>query len=131
MTNIEYGSIDFEKVIIESMLSKFENWKRTRNGPPMGWGGGWLLMMIGDAMTPLTPCLTPRLTPSLMLFNFEFDVTVFDVPVFDVTHLYLTFQKIIEAFGTYIAYGLSRQSSITMVKEFLIMCSVLTLYLYN
>ncbi len=39
--NIEYGNIDFEKVIIESMLSKFENWKRTRNGPPMGWGGGW------------------------------------------------------------------------------------------
>jgi len=24
-----------------------------------------------------------------MLFNIEFDVTVFDVPVFDVTHLYL------------------------------------------
>jgi len=41
-------------------------------------------MMIGDAMTPLTP----RLTPSSMLFNIEFDVTVFDVPVFDVTHLY-------------------------------------------
>jgi len=35
-------------------------------------------MMIGDAMTPLTP------------FDPEFDVTVFDVPVFDVTHLYLT-----------------------------------------
>jgi len=28
--------------------------------------------------------LTPRLTPSSMLFNIEFDVTVFDVPVFDV-----------------------------------------------
>jgi len=39
--NIEYGNIDFEKVIIESMLSKLENWKRTQNGPPMGWGGGW------------------------------------------------------------------------------------------
>jgi hypothetical protein len=38
---------------------------------------------------PVDPVLTPRLTPSLMLFNFEFDVTVFDVPVFDVTHLYL------------------------------------------
>ncbi len=34
-------------------------------------------MMIGDAMTPLTP------------FDPEFDVTVFDVPVFDVTLLYL------------------------------------------
>jgi hypothetical protein len=34
-------------------------------------------MMIGDAMTPLTPPFDP-----------EFDVTVFDVPVFDVTHLY-------------------------------------------
>jgi hypothetical protein len=33
-------------------------------------------MMIGDAMTPLTP------------FDPEFDVTVFDAPVFDVTHLY-------------------------------------------
>jgi len=69
------------------MLSKFENWKRTPNGPETDppWGGvgggvgGWLLMMIGDAMTPLTP----RLTPSSMLFNIEFDVTVFDV-----THLY-------------------------------------------
>jgi len=26
-----------------------------------------------------------------MLFNIEFDVTVFDVPVFDVTHLYHIF----------------------------------------
>jgi len=34
-------------------------------------------MMIGDAMTPLTP------------FDPEFDVTVFEVPVFDVTPLYL------------------------------------------
>ena len=25
---------------IESMLTKIENWKRTQNGPPMGWGGG-------------------------------------------------------------------------------------------
>jgi len=32
--------------------------------------------------------LTPRLTPSSMLFNIEFDVTVFDVTVYDVTHLY-------------------------------------------
>ncbi len=64
------------------MLSKLENWKRTRNGPPMGWGGGgWLLMMIGDAMTPLTPPFDPPFDP-------EFDVTVFDVPVFNVTHLY-------------------------------------------
>ncbi len=37
-------------------------------------------MMIGDAMTPLTPFDPP--------FDPEFDVTVFDVPVFDVTHLY-------------------------------------------
>jgi len=37
--NIEYGNIE-KKGNIESMLSKFENWKRTRNGPPMGWGGG-------------------------------------------------------------------------------------------
>ncbi len=34
-------------------------------------------MMIGDAMTPFDPPFDP-----------EFDVTVFDVPVFDVTHLY-------------------------------------------
>ncbi len=40
VTNIEYGNIDFEKVIIESMLTKFENWKRTHHG--VGWGGvGW------------------------------------------------------------------------------------------
>jgi len=59
------------------------------NGPPMRWGwGGWLLMMIGDAMTPLTPPFDPRLTLSSMLFNIEFDVTVFDVPVFDVICLY-------------------------------------------
>jgi len=61
------------------MLSKFENWKRTPHGV-----GGWLLMMIGDAMTPLTP----RLTLSSMLFNIEFDDTVFDVTVFDVICLY-------------------------------------------
>jgi len=38
VTNIEYGNIDFEKVIIESMLTKFENWKRTPHG--IGWGMG-------------------------------------------------------------------------------------------
>jgi hypothetical protein len=32
--------------------------------------------------------LTPRLTLSSMLSNIEFDVTVFDVPVFDVICLY-------------------------------------------
>jgi len=37
VTNIEYGNIDFEKVIIELMLTKFENWKRT---PPWGGVGG-------------------------------------------------------------------------------------------
>ncbi len=77
--NIEYGNIE-KKGNIESMLTKNEK----ANGPPWGGVGGWLLMMIGDAMTPLTP----RLTPSSMLFNIEFDVTVFDVPVFDVNCLY-------------------------------------------
>jgi len=38
--NIEYGIIE-KKGNIESMLTKIENWKRTRNGPPMEWGGGW------------------------------------------------------------------------------------------
>ena len=38
--NIEYGNIE-KKGNIESMLSKFENWKRTRNGPETDppWGG--------------------------------------------------------------------------------------------
>jgi len=39
VTNIEYGNIDFEKVIIESMLTKFENWKRTPHGGGGGVGG--------------------------------------------------------------------------------------------
>ena len=34
--NIEYGNIDSKKVIVESMLTKFENWKLT----PHPWGGG-------------------------------------------------------------------------------------------
>ncbi len=41
--NIEYGIIEKKKGNIDSMLSKFENWKRTRNGPKTDspWGGGW------------------------------------------------------------------------------------------
>jgi len=39
-------------------------------------------MMIGDAMTPLTPPFDPPFDP-------EFVVMVFDVPVFDVICLYL------------------------------------------
>jgi len=38
VTNIEYRNIDFKKVIIESMLTKFENWKWAPHG--VGWGGG-------------------------------------------------------------------------------------------
>ncbi len=37
--NIEYGNIEKKKGNIESMITKIENWKRTQNGPPMGWGG--------------------------------------------------------------------------------------------
>ena len=33
--NIEYGNIDSKKVTVESMLTKFENWKLT----PHPWGG--------------------------------------------------------------------------------------------
>jgi len=48
------------------MLSKFENWNGPETDPPWGGVGGWLLMMIGDAMTPLTPFDPP--------FDPEFDV---------------------------------------------------------
>jgi len=34
--NIDYGNIDFEKVIIKNGNIKFRNWI----WPPMGWGGG-------------------------------------------------------------------------------------------
>ena len=44
-------------------------------------------MMIGDAMTPLTQ-FDPPFDPEFDVNNIKFDVTVFDVPVFDVTHLY-------------------------------------------
>jgi len=38
------------------MLTKIENGNGPETDPPWGGvGGGWLLMMIGDAMTPLTP----------------------------------------------------------------------------
>jgi hypothetical protein len=71
--------------------------KRTRNGPPMGWDGGWGGGVTADddrgCYDPVDlvwpPHLTPRLTLSSMLFNIEFDVTVFDVPIFDVICLYL------------------------------------------
>ncbi len=58
--NIEYGNIDYKKVIIES--GNIENGNIDSkmgsnggsNGVPRGWGGGGpLLMMIGDAMTPI------------------------------------------------------------------------------
>jgi len=51
-------------------------------------------MMIGDAMTqfprltPFDPLFDPVLVFFPMLFSIEFNVTVFDVPVFDVTLLY-------------------------------------------
>jgi hypothetical protein len=49
-------------------------------------------MMIGDAMTPFDPPFDPVLPHFSFsfskLFNFEFELTVFDVPVFDITHLY-------------------------------------------
>jgi len=74
------------------MLTKIENWKRTRNGPPMGWGGGVTADDDRGCYDPVDPVWPPRLTPSSMLFNIEFniefDVTVFDVPVFDVNCLY-------------------------------------------
>jgi len=59
----------------------------------MGWGGGWGGGVTADddrgCYDPVDPPFDPHLTLSLMLFNIEFDVTVVDVPVFDVTHLYL------------------------------------------
>jgi len=56
-------------------------------------------MMIGDAMTPLTP-FDPVLVFFSMLFNFEFNVTVFDVPVFDITLLYPIVQCLDQCFST-------------------------------
>jgi len=47
------------------MLSKFENWKRTRNGPPMGWGG-----VGGVTAADVKGMLWPRWPP----FDPEFDV---------------------------------------------------------
>jgi hypothetical protein len=75
VTNIEYGNIDFKTSIDVNQIKKLET-------DPAWSGVEW--------SPHLTPGLIPHLTPSLMLFNFEFEVTVFDVPVFDVTFLYRT-----------------------------------------
>ncbi len=80
--NIEYGNIKKKKGNIESMLSKIEN----GNGPPMGWGGVTADDDRGcyDPVDPVWPPIWP----------IEFDVTVFDVPVFDVNCLYPLFKKL-------------------------------------
>ncbi len=55
----------------------------------MGWGGGWGGGVTADddrgCYDPVDPVCPP--------FDPEFDVTVFDVPVFDVTHLYRKFLR--------------------------------------
>jgi len=81
--NIEYN---FEKVIIETVTSNLtptfltSTVKRGQTGSPVG---GWLLMMIGDAMPPFDPILPPvwpRFTVDVKKVGVKFDVTVSILP---------------------------------------------------
>jgi len=55
----------------------------------MGWGGGGVTADDDrGCYDPFDPPFDPVLVFFSMLFNFEFDVTVFDVPVFDIALLY-------------------------------------------
>jgi hypothetical protein len=93
-TNIEYGNFDFEKVYFEN--NKFEfvfNFELD-----MGCGvWGWLLMMLGDALTLFYPVLGDAMTlfyPILVVFLSKLNlnlpslfvkITSFEVPVFEIT----------------------------------------------
>jgi len=64
--NIEYGIIEKKLGNIESMLSKFENWKPTPHG--VGGGGvGWWLLDDRGCYDPVAPPFDPQFDP-------EFDV---------------------------------------------------------
>jgi len=78
--NIDYGNIDFDKFKFKNGNIEF-NFKLdnidSKNGVKRG--RGWLLMMIGDAMTPFYPVLPPvwpRLTVDVIQFEVKFKVTV-------------------------------------------------------
>ncbi len=88
MFNIDYGNVDFDKFKFENGNIEF-NFELdnidSKNGVKQGqtgWeggGGGWLLMMIGDAMTPFYPILPPvwpRFTVDVIQFEVKFEVTV-------------------------------------------------------
>ncbi len=89
--NFDYGNFDFEKVNFENRNFEFEfNFE-------LDMGGGWLLMMIGDAMAPFDPVLTP-FYPVLVVFLSKLNsnlpslfvkITSVEVPVFEITLLYL------------------------------------------
>ena len=61
----------------------FENGNFELIWPPLGWGGvgvgGWLVMIIGDAMTPFYPPfypVLPRFSFEIAIFKVKFEVTV-------------------------------------------------------
>jgi hypothetical protein len=67
VTNFEYGNFDIEKFNFENGNLEFEfNFELD-----LGWGV-WLLMMIGDAMTPFYPPFDPVLVFFSKLNYFEF-----------------------------------------------------------
>jgi len=57
--NIDFDNGNIKNGNIEFTIDFFNI--NSKNGVKRGplWGGGWLLMMIGDAMTPFDPVLTP------------------------------------------------------------------------
>jgi len=98
--NIEYGNIEKFCGLLHRKQSdgniefNFENGNidsktgsnGVKRGPPWG-GGGWLLMMIGDAMTlfdPVWPHFTPRFTFDIAVFEVKFDIAVFKVKFVEV-----------------------------------------------